>query len=271
MADQADVETVLAALASGALYPDGTSGPSVPGPTCRIYRGWPNPSSLDNDLAAGTINVTVFPLEFRLRNVTRYPAQWTPLDVANPALAVSVSGFSATFSGTADAGQLAGLLVDGRTYVYRTQVADTPALVAANLAALVRADRIALLTNASVGIPGVRQPGGAYRRGRRRAHGVAATGASVSHYCLVPRSRQPRHRRRRGRRQLRRASLHRLCRTALRAGYSMSAPLCSISRRTRRSTGGILLYSVEYATTQSATQPAMLFGTGAINTASFLG
>jgi hypothetical protein len=34
MADQSDVETALVALVSAALYPNGTSADSVPGPVC---------------------------------------------------------------------------------------------------------------------------------------------------------------------------------------------------------------------------------------------
>ena len=51
----------LVNVVSAALYPNGTSEASVPGPDCRIYRGWPNSAALDADLAAGKINVTVFP------------------------------------------------------------------------------------------------------------------------------------------------------------------------------------------------------------------
>ena len=61
MADQSDVEIALVSVVSAALYPNGTDEASVPGPDCRIYRGWPNSAALDADLAAGKINVTVFP------------------------------------------------------------------------------------------------------------------------------------------------------------------------------------------------------------------
>ena len=61
MADQSDVEIALVNVVAAALYPDGTDKFSVPGPDCRIYRGWPNSAALDADLAAGKINVTVFP------------------------------------------------------------------------------------------------------------------------------------------------------------------------------------------------------------------
>src|SRR5690349_10674928 len=141
MADQSDVESVFASLISAALYPNGLDAPSVPGPPCRIYRGWPNSAALDADLAAGRINVTVFPLDQSIRNTTRFAPEWSTAGVNNPPLSCSVSGLSVTFGGEASAGQLAGVLVDGNTYVYRAQDRDTPALVAANLAELGRVDR----------------------------------------------------------------------------------------------------------------------------------
>ena len=61
MADQSDVENALVNLVSAALYPNGTDEVSVPGPDCRVYRGWPNSAALDTDLAAGKINIRSFP------------------------------------------------------------------------------------------------------------------------------------------------------------------------------------------------------------------
>jgi hypothetical protein len=39
MADESDVEVALVNVISAALYPNGTSQASIPGPDCRIYRG----------------------------------------------------------------------------------------------------------------------------------------------------------------------------------------------------------------------------------------
>lgn len=153
MADQSDVETELVTLASASLYPNGTDLPSVPGPVCRIYRGWPKASALNADLAAGRINVTVFPASQALRNTTRYPDRWTTTPVA-PSLTATVSGIGVTFGGTASPGQVAGVRVDGRGYAYRTGTADTPASVAANIAALGRADGIVTLDQASLTFQG---------------------------------------------------------------------------------------------------------------------
>ncbi len=154
MADQSDVETALVELAAAALYPSGSTGPSAVGPVCRIYRGWPVPAALDADLAAGQINVTVYAVDAPAKTTTRYPSVWTPTAQSVPTLTASVSGVTAAFEGTAGAGQIAGIAVDGRTYVYRTTASDTPDSVAANLATLVNADRIALLAGSTVTVPG---------------------------------------------------------------------------------------------------------------------
>lgn len=152
MADQSDVEAALVTIISAALYPNGVSAASVLNVTTRVYRGWPNAAALDADLAQGNVNVTVFPVEGAARTTTRWPYEWhaTP---ATPALIAAVTGQSATFTGTAGAGQLAGLLVGNRTYVHRTEAGDTPALVASLLGAAVRADLPATVANATVTVP----------------------------------------------------------------------------------------------------------------------
>ena len=153
MADQSDVENALVAVAVSALYPDGTTERSVPGPDCRIYRGWPTSAALNADLAAGKVNVTVFPGHGPGRNTTRYAEQWvgTP---ARPSLTATVVANSVTFGGNAEPGQIAGILTDGRSYAYRTQTADTPALVAANLAGLARDHSIVHLSGRTLTIAG---------------------------------------------------------------------------------------------------------------------
>jgi hypothetical protein len=152
MADQSDVENALVAVLTNALYPNGASGTATLGVTTRIYRGWPTASALDADLSAGTVNVTVYSVEGSARNTTRWPYAWRATPAA-PTLTTSVSGQSATFAGAAGAGQLAGLLVDNKTYVHRTANGDTPALVAALLGAAVGADLPVVVNGATVTVP----------------------------------------------------------------------------------------------------------------------
>ncbi|HEX3350139.1 MAG TPA: hypothetical protein VHS58_18775, partial [Acetobacteraceae bacterium] len=134
MADQSDVETALAALVSATLYPNGAAAASVVGSTVRIYRGWPNQTALNADLANGVVNVTVFPEVGHQRNTTRFPPDYVIPIPAVPTLAVTCAGTTATFAGSAAAGQLAGLLANNVAAVHRTATGDTPEMVAAVLA-----------------------------------------------------------------------------------------------------------------------------------------
>ena len=152
MADLSDVEVALASSVTQTLYPNGTSGLSAVGVDCRIYRGWPLPAALNNDLKNGIVNVTVFPGTDPGRLTTRYVDGQQRAEEA-PGLSFLLSGNTVTFGGSAGVGQIAGLLADKQTYVYRTQVGDTPALVAANLATLARADYIVTLSGTSITIP----------------------------------------------------------------------------------------------------------------------
>jgi hypothetical protein len=73
-------------------------------------------------------------------------------------LSASVAGAVATFAGTAAIGQLAALLVDGRACVHRTETGDTPASVAAALAAELQqlGWNAATASGAVVSVPGAR-------------------------------------------------------------------------------------------------------------------
>lgn len=264
MADQSDVEDALVALASTALYPNGTTSISAPGPDCRIYRGWPGATALDSDLAAGIVNVTIFSSAGVGRVTTRYAEEWSASAPGVPTLTVSVGGQTTTFAGNADAGQLAGILVDGRTYPYRTQPGDTPASVAANLAVLARQDQIVQLSGAALTIPGA---------SRLIARVVADTPAlkevrrqtqtfRVTCWCPTP-----------------------LVRDATAAAIDQALAEMSFVDLPDGTQGHLtyagttvfdqsqnallyrrdLLYSIEYPTTLSAMQPAMLFADIEIN------
>jgi uncharacterized protein YaiE (UPF0345 family) len=138
MADQADVETALAAIVANALYPAGTAAASAIGNVCRVYRGFPAAPALDADLAAGVVNVSVAAEAAPVKNVTRYPRQWVTVAPVTAMLNVQAAGKSAAFSGTCAAGQLAGVMVDDALFAYAVQRNDSPATVASNLAALLR-------------------------------------------------------------------------------------------------------------------------------------
>jgi hypothetical protein len=162
MADQADVETALAAIVGGVLYPAGLEqGCVVLDAVCRIYRGWPTPAALDADLANGLVNVSITAVAGSHRVTTRYPDRWRVLQTVTPALTVSVVNEVASFAGAANVGQIACLLVEGRAAVHRTEAHDTPEIVAAALAAELNQLgaapwNAALAVGATVSVPGAR-------------------------------------------------------------------------------------------------------------------
>ncbi len=265
MADQSDVEDALVAVASVALYPDGFDSTSVPGPDCRIYRGWPNSAALDTDLAAGKINVTVFPGGGTSRTTTRFAEQWVGKPPI-PSLTVVVAGTSVTFDGTADVGQVAGILVDGASYAYRTQPDDTPQMVAANLATMVRLNSIVRLSYQTLTIAGagnllarVVADASVQQEVRRQEQGFRLTC-----WCPTPTSRD-----------ITAAVIDRcLSQQRFLALADGTRGLISYVGTTvfdqsqnaklyRRD----LAYHVEYATTVSMKQPAMLFGKVMLNQA----
>jgi hypothetical protein len=150
MADQSDVETALAGIVGGALYPNGLeSGCAVAGAVVRIYRGWPTPAALDDDLGAGRSNVSVAAVAGSQQITTRYPDRWRVASPVTPTLTAAVVDGVASFGGSAAPGQIAALLVDGRAGIHRCAAGDTPAIVAAGLAGELQRLGIAAAANAA--------------------------------------------------------------------------------------------------------------------------
>ena len=266
MADQSDVETALVNAAMAALYPQGLSGPSVCGAPVRLYRGWPESSALDADLAAGYVNITVFPEETGERNTTRYLPQWSNPAPVTPTLTAAMTPDSVTLAGSAGAGQIAGILADAETYVYPCQNGDAPANVAANLASQIMANRLVQLSDATITLPGVQRliartvaTQGVFNQIRRQEQIFRLIG-----WCADP--------------ALRDAAMIVLD-SALAAMYFLPFADGSVGRLRFRQSITLdrqenaslyrrdLLYSVEYPTLQTATLAAMLFGTTTIGTA----
>jgi hypothetical protein len=270
MADQSDVEIALVGAVAAALYPAGTDADSVCGVDCRVFRGWPNPAALDADLAAGRVNVTVFPVDHATRNTTRYPNAWQVTAQPAPALRATVTGDMVAFAGEASAGQLAGVLADGISTVHRTLAGDTPESVAAILAALIRAERTVQLDGATLAIPGV----------SRLVARTVADGTGVQET----------------RRQMQRFRIVCWCPTPAKRDTAVAAidaalagvaflPLADGTPARLRFEGTTvfdqsqdaslyrrdLLYDAEYPTTLVQAQPAMLFGDLVLNAASFTG
>lgn len=143
MADASDVANALAAFAAQTLYPNGTSQPSSPtgNPPCIAYQGWPDPNTLDVDLPAGKVHVSVFPRPEE-KNTSRFPRDPQQLTVNTPTLAATIAGQQVTIAGSIPAASNptnVSILANGQFAVYAVQTSDTLTSIATALAALAAA------------------------------------------------------------------------------------------------------------------------------------
>lgn len=137
MADLSDVSNALVSLAAGALSLNGSGYSASLAANVRVFAGWPIPDALDADMAAGAVNVSVFPQEAMERVTTRYPQQWVETSRQTPTLTATVSGATVTLGGTITAGNYVTVVAGGaQAQSYAIQAGDTLASAAAALAAL---------------------------------------------------------------------------------------------------------------------------------------
>ena len=257
MPDLSDVEGALAAAVAGAVYPRGAEAAPAPGLPCRVYRGWPTAAALEADLAAGIAHLTVQSMPAGFRDMTRLGGEWQ--GAAPPVtLAAAVAGETVLFVGDPAPGQVAGVRVDGVPHAYRVRQGDTPGVVAAVLAALIRTVRPAELHG-----DGILLPGGLGIAARVVADGVGGTelrrqraGFRVTAWCPDPASRD------------RVAGCVDGALAAVRfldvGGWGCWLRLSGGSVLDTGSVAGVwrrdLLYSVEYPTVADSSLPSMLFG-----------
>lgn len=141
MADLSDVTAAIASIIAAALYPTGAATPTSPsaaGPVCKIYEGWPNAPELDKDLAAGVVNVSIFPMPGS--TATTYQLLDNP-QVLTPAVhgvTAAIAGSVVTLSGTPGQGEYAMVMVNHRKSYSRG--GNTTAAICAALLADLLAD-----------------------------------------------------------------------------------------------------------------------------------
>jgi hypothetical protein len=152
MADISDIEQAVANFVTSTLYPSGASQCSI-GALCRVYRGWPNSGTLNADLSAGVVNITVVTDNDSGRTTTRYLPEWHT-NLSQPGIAASATGQTITLSGSPLVGDVVGALIDGVAYAYRIQAGDTVDLIASNIVQLIQVDRPATVHGSVLAIPG---------------------------------------------------------------------------------------------------------------------
>ena len=150
MADLSDVEAAFVSAITAAIYPNGTSSPSVAllpngqAINCRVAAGWPLPENIDRDVSAGVppgsqaiVNISVFNQPGLERNTTRYERNWYVTTANACSITATVSGLNITIGGTVTAGHYVTLLLGQNVVSYAALARDTIATIAAALNALI--------------------------------------------------------------------------------------------------------------------------------------
>lgn len=147
MATVANVEQALQDLIYAALYPN-AAPPSVLGFKVKIYPGWPDPGTLDEDMVETAdgiptaAHVAIYPLPSE-RNTTRMPNERTEHPAPAVTYGLTVAGQVVTVGGAAPnpyVAQNLAVFVNGKPYVHQALAGQTPAQIAAALRALIVAD-----------------------------------------------------------------------------------------------------------------------------------
>ena len=137
MADLSDVINSLVDICQTAVYPNGLLNPSVANVDVRIYGGWPIPENLDADLSVGKANVSVYPTPSE-RVTTRFPINWHQSTINPKTIILTVTDTTTvTVSGTITTPQTCMVIVNGTGYAYTILAGDTLTTIAAGIAALI--------------------------------------------------------------------------------------------------------------------------------------
>ncbi|HNC11731.1 MAG TPA: hypothetical protein PLF59_08160 [Cyclobacteriaceae bacterium] len=136
MAGLWDVADTLAGLVEQAVYPAGTSQPSVAGVDVTIFVGWPVREVLDDTLKAGKAMVSIYPTD-KERYVTKFERVFQTVSISPATLTAIVSGNTVTIGGVVSVPQAVMVILNAVGYSYGVLITDTLDTIAAALAAMI--------------------------------------------------------------------------------------------------------------------------------------
>ena len=139
---------------AGWVYPNGTSQPSAAGAVpVKIVCGWPNSADLQEHLTAAVAYISIYPIPGAERLTTRYPREWQTITGPAPTITFTQVGEAITLAGTVSSPQLVAVAAYGKIYVRAVQPSDTLATIASALATLISADGQAVSSGSVLTVP----------------------------------------------------------------------------------------------------------------------
>ena len=119
---------------------------------CRVYRGWPSPASLNSDLAAGIVNVTIFPTASPGELLDSYLDR--PIATPSPAgLTATVTGTCVTFQDLFWSARSSEFWLTAFRTIYNVCSNDSAENIVGNLVVLICRNRLAIASGSSLSIP----------------------------------------------------------------------------------------------------------------------
>jgi len=134
MADLSDVLNVIVGMTAAIVYPHGTSAPSITSSIVKVYPGWPVPNKLQSDIASGGVHISVYPLPTERKIPTQLGRPYRVVNAGNPTTHATVNGSLVTLSGSITTPQNVYFLIDSVGYHYSVQSSDTLTTIATAMA-----------------------------------------------------------------------------------------------------------------------------------------
>jgi len=125
MASTDDVVRYLARRISDVIYPGGCRLPGIVNASVKIYPGWPVPEALQHDIDNGGVHISVWPLptERKINTALGRPGQ--TISKGKPTLQFRVNGSLINVDGIASAPVNVRVSLDDRTYFFHFQTGTT--------------------------------------------------------------------------------------------------------------------------------------------------
>lgn len=130
MADLSEVRDRIIQLVTNVVYPNGTEAPSVVGTPVMVYAGWPDPATLQDDLAKvnngdpdGHVHVTVHPRR-KEKATTRYRATPQTIDSVPAQLVLTHTGNVLAVSGAIYPTDNLAVQVGTQVFTYQVKEGD---------------------------------------------------------------------------------------------------------------------------------------------------
>lgn len=125
MASVDEVTGYLAKRAANVIYPGGSRLPGMVNTSVKVYPGWPVPGTLQQDIEAGHVHVSVWPLPSERRISTPLGRPCRLKEKGAPTLQITVNGSMIGVSGHVSASTIVKVSLDDSEYDFQFHAGKT--------------------------------------------------------------------------------------------------------------------------------------------------